>query len=297
MFTGRGSGKLHTGRRVQLVIWLQIMQEWVGIAGVTIYQPTIFRIAGFSANKSQWLSGVNTITYMISTLICVFTLDRIGRRWTLYWGSVGQGIAMFLVGGFARLSINAQNAGETGRQASYGAAAASMVFLFTFIFGATWLTVPWLYPAEIFPLAVRSKGNAWGVVGWSIGNGWLTLLCPVMFSKIDEKTFYIFGIANAITIPMVWALYPESNQRTLEEMDLLFAADQPWNWSAERNYKKLAEENPQLLQAAKRSQSIVDPETGVGGRRSSYAAVYGAETKQVDVSSDGGKEKGTAAHL
>ena len=36
MFTGRGSGDLHTGRRVQLVIWLQIMQEWVGIAGVTI---------------------------------------------------------------------------------------------------------------------------------------------------------------------------------------------------------------------------------------------------------------------
>jgi hypothetical protein len=31
-----GSGDLHTGRRVQLVIWLQIMQEWVGIAGVTI---------------------------------------------------------------------------------------------------------------------------------------------------------------------------------------------------------------------------------------------------------------------
>jgi hypothetical protein len=36
LFSGRGSGNLHTGRRVQLVIWLQIMQEWVGIAGVTI---------------------------------------------------------------------------------------------------------------------------------------------------------------------------------------------------------------------------------------------------------------------
>lgn len=32
MFFGIGSGKLHTGRRVQLVIWLQIMQEWIGIA-------------------------------------------------------------------------------------------------------------------------------------------------------------------------------------------------------------------------------------------------------------------------
>lgn len=30
MLFGVGSGKLHTGRRVQLVIWLQIMQEWIG---------------------------------------------------------------------------------------------------------------------------------------------------------------------------------------------------------------------------------------------------------------------------
>lgn len=38
-----GSGKLHTGRRVQLVIWLQIVQEWVGIAGVTVYAPSMCR--------------------------------------------------------------------------------------------------------------------------------------------------------------------------------------------------------------------------------------------------------------
>lgn len=30
MLFGVGSGKLHTGRRVQLVIWLQIFQEWIG---------------------------------------------------------------------------------------------------------------------------------------------------------------------------------------------------------------------------------------------------------------------------
>jgi hypothetical protein len=82
MFTGRGSGDLRTGRRVQLVIWLQIMQEWVGIAGVTICElcpipsqkrsrlmkadaPTIFRIAGFNTEKSQWISGLNNIFYMV----------------------------------------------------------------------------------------------------------------------------------------------------------------------------------------------------------------------------------------
>ncbi len=66
MFTGRGSGKLHIGRRVQLVVWLQIMQEWIGIAGVTIYAPTIFRTAGISQTDVQWISGLNTITYMVS---------------------------------------------------------------------------------------------------------------------------------------------------------------------------------------------------------------------------------------
>jgi hypothetical protein len=80
---------------------------------------------------------------------------------------------MFLAGGMSRLGINASDAGEAAKASQYGAAAASMIFIFTSVFGATWLTVPWLYPAEIFPLEVRAKGNAWGVVGWSIGNGWL----------------------------------------------------------------------------------------------------------------------------
>ncbi len=266
MFFGIGSGKLHTGRRVQLVIWLQIMQEWIGIAGVTIYAPTIFRTAGISNSQVAWISGLNTITYMFATLICVFTLDRIGRRWTLYWGSVVQGISMFLAGGLSRAGQN-QPFGSASAKA-YSSGAVAMIFLFTATFGATWLTVPWLYPAEIFPLQVRAKGNAWGVVGWSVGNGWLTLLCPVMFKALNEKTYYIFAAANVLTIPMVWALYPESSQRTLEEMDLLFAADSPWNWEAEKNFRLLKEQNPDLVQAAQRGHSVIDPETGLPRRGS-----------------------------
>jgi hypothetical protein len=125
----------------------------------------------------------NDAYFQFSTLICVFTLDRIGRRWTLYWGSAVQGIAMFLCGGFTRLGLDADAAGNTAAAGRYGIAAASMIFIFTFTFGATWLTVPWLYPAEIFPLAVRAKGNAWGVVGWSIGNGWLVSLILSTFRK------------------------------------------------------------------------------------------------------------------
>ncbi|KAL1853525.1 hypothetical protein Daus18300_011806 [Diaporthe australafricana] len=224
MLFGIGSGELHTGRRVQLVIWLQIIQEWVGIAGVTVYAPTIFGIAGYDSTKSAWISGLNNIFYMFATLICVFTLDRIGRRWTLYWGAAGQGIAMFLAGAFSRLGQDASNAGDSEKAASFGAAAASFVFIFTSVFGATWLTVPWLYPAEIFPLQVRAKGNAWGVVGWSVGNGWLTLLCPVMFDAIGEKT---------------------------------------WVWDAEKTFARLKAERPELLGTAHPEQRIIDTEAGV----------------------------------
>ncbi|KAL2015918.1 hypothetical protein VTK56DRAFT_4532 [Thermocarpiscus australiensis] len=263
MFFGIGSGNLHVGRRVQLVIWLQIIQEWVGIAGVTVYAPTIFRIAGFGTEKSQWISGLNNVFYMFATLVCVFTLDRIGRRWTLYWGAVGQGVAMFLAGAFSRLGQDAREGGDLAKAGSYGAAAASFVFIFTSVFGATWLTVPWLYPAEIFPLQVRARGNALGVFGWSIGNGWLTLLCPVMFNAIGEKTLYIFGACNIVAIPIVWALYPETNQRTLEEIDLLFSAPTPWTWDAEAAFARMKEERPDLIEAAHRRQRVVDVKDGV----------------------------------
>ncbi|KAF9461376.1 general substrate transporter [Collybia nuda] len=237
MFWGIGSGDLHIARRVQLSIWLQIIQEWVGIAAITVYAPTIFAEAGYSARKSQWLSGLNTITYMISTLFAVVTIDRWGRRVGLWRGSVGQGIALILAGAFARLlKDNPEKAVE------FGGAAAFFIFLYTAVFGATWLTIPWVYPTETFPLEVRAKGNAWGVFGWSIGNGWLTLLNPVMFNRIGENTLHIFGAINFLSIPMVWAFYPETANRTLEEMDLLFASKSPWVWDEERHFRKLKAE-------------------------------------------------------
>lgn len=60
-----------------------------------------------------------------------------------------------------------------------------------------------------------------------------------MFKNINEKTLYIFAACNALSIPMVWALYPETAGRTLEETDLLFASDSIWNWKAEENFAAL----------------------------------------------------------
>ena len=50
---------------------------------------------------------------------------------------------MFLAGGFARLTIEHQD-----MKAQYGAAGAFFIFLYTAAFGATWLTIPWVYPVR-----------------------------------------------------------------------------------------------------------------------------------------------------
>lgn len=83
-----------------------------------------------------------------------------------------------------------------------------------------------------------------------------------MFSAIGEKTLYVFAASNVITIPMVWALYPESSQRTLEDMDLLFASPSPWAWEAEKTFARLKAENPGMVQAISRKNSVLDPEAG-----------------------------------
>lgn len=174
---------------------------------------------------------------MLSTLLAVVTIDRLGRRIGLWWGAVGQGIALILAGAFARLLKD-----HPDKAAQYGGAAAFFVFLYTFIFGATWLTIPWVYPTETFPLEVRAKGNAFGVFGWSIGNGWLTLLNPIMFNAIGENTLHIFGAVNFLSIPLIWAFYPETANRTLEEMDYLFMSDSPFVWDEEENFRRMKEE-------------------------------------------------------
>ncbi|TFY83472.1 hypothetical protein EWM64_g543 [Hericium alpestre] len=70
MFFGSKDGELNIPRRVQLAFWLMIVQEWVGIAAVQVYAPTVFAQAGYGARKTQWMSGVNDITYALSTFTC-----------------------------------------------------------------------------------------------------------------------------------------------------------------------------------------------------------------------------------
>ena len=67
---------------------------------------------------------------------------------------------------------------------------------------------------------------------------------------------------------MVYCLYPETNQRTLEEINLVFSSDSIWTWDAERNFKAI-QDSARLLPLAgggggdEGEQPLLDPETGL----------------------------------
>lgn len=96
MFLGIGSGDIHIGRRIQLAFWLQVLMQYgTGIAAVVIYSGNIYRTAGFDDLKSNWLSALCMTCGILGTGVAALTLDRVGRRRTLYWGAVVLSMILF----------------------------------------------------------------------------------------------------------------------------------------------------------------------------------------------------------
>ena len=90
-----------------------------------------------------------------------------------------------------------------------GPAKGAAVGLFTYIafFGATWLPLPWLYPAEINPLKTRAKANATSTVSNWIWNFFIVMITPVLISSIGWGTYLFFAVLNAIFLPILgWSV-------------------------------------------------------------------------------------------
>jgi hypothetical protein len=69
---------------------------------------------------------------------------------------------------------------------------------------------------------VRATGGAWSVVGWSIGNGVVTMITPFRFQAIGYGTLLLLAGLNFAVIPFVILFYPETAGRRLEQMDVFF---------------------------------------------------------------------------
>lgn len=66
-----------------------------------------------------------------------------------------------------------------------------------------------------------------------------------MITNIGWGTYLFFAVVNACFLPVIWIFYPETANRSLEEIDIIFAKGSVENMS----YVRAAEEMPFLTDA------------------------------------------------
>lgn len=256
---GRYSGRLHLARRAVLAWAALFLMMYTGIMAMATYAGALFKASGASPQKIGWMAGLLQTFGFLGTLAGAPILDRFGRRVTFLTGLVIQLIVLFLSAAFAK------KAGDTTGNVSqsWGSAAAAMVYIYQFVFCCTTLVAAWVYPTEIWPQEIRAKGNAFGILGWAMGAGSTTLALPSMFEALGWKTLMVFACFNVAALPLVYFFFPETANRSLEEVNLLFSMDNPLVSVNEAEYEKmLAEANGNAAVAERRLLDIVDTANG-----------------------------------
>ncbi|KAL9064829.1 MAG: hypothetical protein Q9161_008613, partial [Pseudevernia consocians] len=252
-------GKTQHFRRMMLGVSSQFMQQVGGCNAVIYYFPILFEQSIHqSHNISLLLGGVNMIIYAIFATVSWFIIERVGRRKLFLWGTVGQCLSMVLV--FSCLIPGTTTAAK-------GAA----VGLFTYIasFGASWLPLPWLYPAEINPIKTRQKANALSTCSNWLFNFLIVMITPIMITNIHWGTYLFFAIVNACFLPLIYFTYPETARRSLEEIDLVFA----------KGYV----ENIGYVKAARELEFLTDEEIDRKAREYGLVEEVGAEKQAGDL--------------
>ncbi|KAK6068723.1 hypothetical protein SCUP515_09426 [Seiridium cupressi] len=227
------NGKTQHFRRMLLGASSQLMQQVGGCNAVIYYFPILFEnsITPGNHNLALLMGGVNMIVYSIFATASWFLIERVGRRKLFLYGTMGQCLSMVIT--FGCLISGTSSAAK-------GAA----VGLFTYIasFGATWLPLPWLYPAEINPIKTRAKSNAVSTCTNWLFNFLIVMVTPIMITNIGWGTYLFFAAINACFMPIIYFFYPETAGRSLEEIDIIFAK----GFVEKISYVKAAKELPFL---------------------------------------------------
>lgn len=216
-------GKMNNRYRVLLGMGGQLIQQFGGINVISYYLTDVFIEAGMTTDKAMLMAGVDSIIYFIGAVTPIFTIERLGRRWLMYAGLIGQAITLLIVGGGQYLVQTSTDAGGSNPTASNVVIA--FVMLYNFVFGAAWLGLAWLYPSEIFSTGLRAKGNSMSTAANWLGNFVVAMIAPVLFEYARYWTFLLFGILNVIFLIPIYLWYPETKGKSLEEIEVLFASE------------------------------------------------------------------------
>ncbi|KAK5118080.1 hypothetical protein LTR62_004126 [Meristemomyces frigidus] len=207
-------------KRMLLGMGTQFMQQMGGINALNYYFSIILETnLGFSNLLARVLTGANATSYCISTALAFWIIESRGRRFLMMTGLGLQGFAYIMVAISVGLLATAPQ--------QWGAVAITFLFFYYAAFGCTWGMVPWIYQAEINSLGMRARGAAAATsMNWLFGFV-CTQFTSVGIRRLGYKFYIIFAVLNLVFLPVVYFLYPETANRTLEDLSDYFDRDSP----------------------------------------------------------------------
>jgi hypothetical protein len=221
-------------KRVFIAMSAQALAQLNGINVISYYAPYVFESAGWVGHDAILMTGINGITYFLSTIPPWYIVDKWGRRVILLTGAVAMVISLSFISYFIYVDV-----------AWTRTLVVLFVMLYNAAFGYSWGPIPWLYPPEILPLSIRSKGASLSTAtNWAFN--WLVgLMTPILQEWIHWRLYLVhaFFCATSFVVgmyptplsgsrdlseltnestPVVYFLYPETCGVRLEDMDAIF---------------------------------------------------------------------------
>lgn len=188
-----------------LAVTIGMFNQLAGINAILYYLPDIFMHAGFSKMSGDLQAVAVGATNLVFTMIAMSVIDRLGRKTLLLIGAAGTAGCL---AGVAAIFF-------TLRHESW-----LLWLLITYIafFAFSQGAVIWVYLGEVFPNAVRAKGQSLGSFSHWIMNFLISLIFPLMAASSGAYPFVFFAAMTVLQFFVVLFFYPETKGISLEEM-------------------------------------------------------------------------------
>jgi SP family sugar:H+ symporter-like MFS transporter len=213
-------GKPKIGFRVLCGIMLMSLQQLTGDNYFFYYGTTIFQAVGL--NDSFQTSIVLGIVNFASTIICIFTVNKLGGRRSLLIGCVGMVICFVI---FASLGVTTLYPNGRDHASSKGTGNAMIFFacIYIFFFATTWGPCCFVVVSEIYPIRIKSKAMGIATAANWIWGFLISFFTPFITSAINFYYGYVFMGCLVFAFFFVYFTIPHTSGLTLEEVDEMYS--------------------------------------------------------------------------
>jgi sugar porter (SP) family MFS transporter len=196
---------------VFLAFAIAMFNQLSGINALMYYAPRIFEMAGAAQGSALLQSIAVGGTNLVFTILGMALIDFVGRRKLIIWGSFGY-IASLGTVAWAFYSYG-------GHFTGYGGV---IVLVSLLAFQASHAfsqgAVIWVFISEIFPNAVRAKGQAFGsFTHWTMAAA-ISWTFPIVAERAGWLPFAFFAVMMFVQLLFALKLMPETKGHSLESL-------------------------------------------------------------------------------